>query len=556
MRKTFIILLCCIAVLLTSYSAYRGYGVWRQNHLLGMAENFLAKSDGRNVMLCLGQTLKSNPNNLKACRLMADLLERAQSPAALLWRSKVVEYAPKSTDDRLALAQTALAMSDYTTATNALQGVSAAGKNTAAFQNLAGAIAVAGQQIDQAEKYFLEAARLEPQNPVPRLNISVLRLQSTNKQELAEARSFLRALSSNPTNGFLRCKALRELVMDAARHKQTDTALDLSSNLLHETNSAFSDRLLRLDLLMLTTNSQFTSNLEQYQREAATNPASVYQLAGWQLSKQGPPKALHWLQTLPTNVQTNGSVALLEAQCYDLAGNWPGLQAWLQKQNWGDMEFARHAFISRALRQQDLTDSAKAEWEQALKAGKDQKPSLAMLLRFAAQWHMNGEGEDILRIFVNRYPAEQWAFKALEQYLYLNGRTRELMTLCGQEAKRNPADLDTKNNLASIALLLNVQDVKPHVLAAEVYEKAPTNASFASTYAFSLYLQKKNNEALQVIQKLDPKALEKPSIAGYYGLILKAAGSDAKATTYFQYAFKSPLLPEERKLFETPRPGA
>jgi hypothetical protein len=53
--------------------------------------------------------------------------------------------------------------------------------------------------------------------------------------------------------------------------------------------------------------------------------------------------------------------------------------------------------------------------------------------------------------------------------------------------KKNPADLANKNNLAVTALLLNATELKPHDLAREVYQKSNTNASFASTYAFSLY---------------------------------------------------------------------
>jgi tetratricopeptide (TPR) repeat protein len=555
MRKTLIILLCCTTTLLAGYAGYRGYKVWKQNHLLSMASDFIAKSDTRNALLCLTQALRSNPRNVDACRLMADLLERGRSPAALLWRSKVVEYGPKSTGDRLALAETALSVRDYATATNALDGISPGGKNTGSYHNLAGTVAVSGRQFDQAETEFVEAERLEPDNPAPRLNLSVLQLQSTNDQTLAEARNNLNALASNPTNGVLRCKALRELVMDAARYQHSETALALAIRLLHETNSAFSDRLLRLDLLRMTTNAEFSSTLETYQHEAATNSAKAYELAAWQVPRIGPEKTLGWLNTLPRSLQTNQPIALLEAECQEGAGDWPGLQASLQKQQWGDLEFIRHAFACRALRKQDLIDSAKAEWEQALKTANNQKASLAMLLRLAAQWNMNSEGEDILWTIVNRYPTEQWAFRALSQVLYVSGRTRPLMTLFSQQAKKNPADLSTKNNLATTALLLNAQEFKPYDLAREVYDKASTNASFASTYAFSLYLQKKNPEALQIIEKLDPKDLEKPSIAGYYGLILKASGSSAKAGTYFDYAFKTPLLPEERKLFEKAKAG-
>jgi Flp pilus assembly protein TadD len=129
------------------------------------------------------------------------------------------------------------------------------------------------------------------------------------------------------------------------------------------------------------------------------------------------------------------------------------------------------------------------------------------------------------------------------------------MSLYSQELKRSPSDLGMKNNLAMTALLLDAQEQKPYELAREVSEKAPTNAAFVSTYAFSLHRQKKDAEALKVIERLKPQELQNPSIAGYYGLILKATGNGAKARVYLDLAAKGHLLPEEKKLFEQARAG-
>src|SRR5690349_7242817 len=97
------------------YGAYGGYRSLRQNRLVKKARVYLAKSEPKKALLCLQGVLRSNAKNVEACRLMAELLERGQSPATLLWRSRVVELAPGSTDDRLTLARTALAARDYVT---------------------------------------------------------------------------------------------------------------------------------------------------------------------------------------------------------------------------------------------------------------------------------------------------------------------------------------------------------------------------------------------------------------------------------------------------------
>ena len=161
----------------------------------------------------------------------------------------------------------------------------------------------------------------------------------------------------------------------------------------------------------------------------------------------------------------------------------------------------------------------------------------------------------MLWTIVNRFPQEKWAARTLTMALIEGGQTRSLMQLFSQELKRSPSDLAAKNNLATIALLLDAKELKPNDLAREVYQQVPTNTSFAATYAFSLYQQKKSAEALKVMRQLKPQELDIPSIAGYYGVILKATGDGANARIYLDKAAKARLLPEERKLFTQARAG-
>lgn len=555
MRKIFIIILCSVAVLLSGYAGYRGYKVWKNKHLLSVGREFMTKSDRRNAALSAEEVLRSDPRNVEAMRVMAQLAEASRSPSALVWRSRVVELAPHSLDDRLALVQTALTMRDFATASNTLEAVDPADRQSASYLNIAGLVAAETRNFDQAEKDFIEVSRLDPQNPSPQLNLAIVRLHTTNAVELAEARATLQRLASNPTNSDLRCKALRELTLDAAGHRQTDAELALSKQLMQETNSTINDRILRLEVLRETKNADFHSTLASYQRDAATNKANIYELAKWEMGKYSLRETLAWLQSLPVSTQTNQPATLLIAECYAAAKDWKKLDGWVSKQKWPEMEFLRHALLSRALRGEDLATTSKTEWEQALKAANANKQSLVMLLKLAAEWQWLNEGEDLLRTIVNRFPDEKWAKRALTKTLLESGQTRELMQLFSEDLKKNPADLAAMNNLAAVALLLDAKEFKPNDLAKQVYERVPTNSSFASTYAFSLYLQGKNAEALKVMQQLTPKDLETPSIAGYYGLILKATGSNAKAKAYLDWTARGRLLPEEQKLFTQAKMG-
>ncbi|PYJ02830.1 MAG: hypothetical protein DME25_14945, partial [Verrucomicrobia bacterium] len=307
-------------LLLLGYAGYYGYVSTRQARLLSQARGYLAKSNTSTALLCLRRALSYNPRHLETCRLMAEVSEKIGSPAAVLWRSRVVELSPKSAPDRLLLAQTAMGFRDYLTATNALDGIDQAGRKTAAYHNVAGSVSLACNQAAQAETHFLEASQLEPTNPLPRLNLASVRLQTSKGPALDQARTTLQLLSTNPV---LRCQALRELVADAVRTQQTNTALALSSDLVRQSNSAFSDQLLRLDVFRVTQNAEFQPALAGIQREAAKESRKIYELALWQASRTGLKEALAWLKSLPPETQTNQPAALLVAQFQTALRDWP-----------------------------------------------------------------------------------------------------------------------------------------------------------------------------------------------------------------------------------------
>ena len=87
-------------------------------------------------------------------------------------------------------------------------------------------------------------------------------------------------------------------------------------------------------------------------------------------------------------------------------------------------------------------------------------------------------------------------------------------------------------------------------LAREVHEQEPKNVDYASTYAFSLYLQGDVRKALQVLAGFSEAELERPQIAAYYGVMLANSGDFSRAAKLLDLGEKADLLPEERKLVE------
>jgi predicted Zn-dependent protease len=549
MRKLFIIIVGCTGLLLLGYVGYRSYRTWQQQRFVNLARQFMSATDGRadnlrNATLSVVQVLRANPQNLEACRLMATLKDAAREPSALYWRNKVVELNPTSLADRIALAQTAMTAKDLATATKALDGVSPSDKKTAMFQNTAGAVAAASNQPRAAVGYFQEAVRLEPQNPVPQLNLAILLLHSTNKLEFAHGQDSLQRLAANPTNALMRCAAIRELVGEDLRTRQNEAAIALTKQLLQETNATFGDKVLRLTALFEANSPEYKPALAGYQRESVNDPVKAYQLATWLVTKEPASQVEAWLKSLPEATRTNVQVEIFTTECSSLAKDWSGMQTSLTNQNWGEVDFLRHAYLSRAYAGLGLNGTATAEWGNAKKDAAGQEISLTMLLHVAVEFGMNNESEELLLSIVQQYSANKWAPQLLVKDYLANGRTASLLALWRQQLKTAPNDLDLKNNVANLSMLLKTTETNPYDLAHEVYLANSTNASYATTYAFALYQQEKYDLALKIIEQLKPQELEVPETAGYYGLILKAKGDRAKAKKYFDLSTKAAVLPE------------
>lgn len=532
-----------------------------------MAKAYLAKADARSASLALQQVLRANPRNIEANRMMAVLTD-GDPPAALGWRKNVVDLDPASSEDRLALAQEYIVNGDFPSATNTLAGATEASKQTPAYHNIAGMADLMAGQAAEAEANFSESIRLDPSDPIPQLNLAVVRLHGSNTLDMAEARIALQRIIMSSTNATLRIQGRRELINDALHFKDFPTALNLSKELVQQTNSIFKDKLFRLDVLKAAQNSEFKPTLALYQSEAATDPDKISELAQWQMTYLSPAEALGWLRGLPTQTRTNQTAEVLIATCLLQLKDWRGLQQDIQQQDWEDplhwwnnLEFVRHAYLARSLRGQGLTEASRAEWGVAVKSASDQKSlivqktSFKKLFDLTLTWKWGTEAEEILWSVVNTYPDERWAYPILRNVLIIEHRTRPLNQLMATMYKRMPNDLALKNNLAATSLLLGDLSSNPYKLAQEVYEKDPKNPQCASTYAYALYLQGKYADALKVMQQLNPKDLEAPSIALYYGLVLEANGNKKEARAYLDRVSRAQLWTEEQALFDKAKSG-
>ncbi len=543
-RKILTLLLIVVVLGAGGWYGRKGFKLLTERRLIAQAETSLAKQDFKSAMLCLQRVLQVNPRSGPAVRLMADMLEGVDARAALSWRVRLVEREPGNVTNRLRWAQTALRANEPASAAQALDGIAPGERGSVWFQMLSGDLAATRGKLAEAEQRYSDALRFDPANTSIQLKLCQVRLASTNGAVIEQARAALERLASNPV---VRLNALRDLAAEAVARTNSSRATEYARQLAVEPGASFSDKLNYLQLLKATQSAQFTPYLGELQSRA-TNSVIAFELARWMAGAQGPTNTLRWLQSLPQPILTNQPLQLLVTDCQIALQDWRGLLETVQKQDWRETEFYRVALEALALRSLDQRTLGDYSWKKSLRACSSRLDALSRLAQVSAAWGWNEEHKQVLQEIVTRFPKEKWAADQLFTLLYQEGDTSALERLVTKIAEADPRDLRFKNNLANLYLLRKTELEKAHRLAREAYLGTTNNPFMACTYAYSLLMQNRETEAVEVIGKIDQRFLNISSVAAYYGIVQAQTGHKAEAREALSRAETAPLLPEEKEL--------
>lgn len=519
----------------------------KEKRSVTQARAFFAKGDYRSAALSARQALAVNPNNVEACRVMAELSDLARLPATLDWCQRVVKLSPAITN-KLLLAAAGLRYQGppYPITRQMLDDLSASATNLPDFHVLAAELDLNLRRTAAAEAEFEAACRLQPTNRLFQLNLAVIRLGATNAAKAEAARATLKEFAGDPGLG---APALRSLISDSLMRKDAAGALTYSTRLLAGAQANLGDRLRQLDILESLQSSELAVQLNALQRDAATNAVMAAQTAAWMEANGMISQTVGWLNTLPANLRDQTPVRLAFVDCYMATTNWLAIRKLASGGDWGETDFLRLAFLSRAWSQLGEPLVADGNWRSAVSEAGERLGALTALLDLANRWQLTHERENLLWRIARGFPDARWAQELLERLYFENGNTSGLYRLYAQQAAQSPQNAALKNNLACTALLLKTNLAKANQWASEAYAQAPENASVVSTYAYALHLQGRDRDGLAALQKLKPAQLDSPSVALYYGVLLSAAGKTNEAAPYLQIAgTKGQLLPEERQL--------
>jgi Flp pilus assembly protein TadD len=544
-----------VALVLTAAAGYR-YGRpyylhYVEEQYARQAEQFIMKGDFARAYLRARQVMQINPDNAAACRVNAELADWANSPFALYWRRRTMLLEPSPTN-RLALASTALKAEPfpYPTAAKALDEMEPDFRRTASYHLVAGALAIKLNHLSEAEEHYAEARKLQPDNPVTRMSLAVVQLQSKDPKMVSDSRITLELLN---TDGKLGILPLRSLVAESVARRDFARAEQLSQQVLTNARASFGDRMLHLSILHAAGRTNFQRFLKETQQKAVQHPVYIGELAAWLNQFGFASEALTWLHEPPRQVSSQGLIPLALADSYVALEKWKELETYLESQHWIGQEHIRIAMLALAMRKQSGDHGSVLVWNRATRLASDSPTALNMLVQLALNWGWKAEAEQVLWQATARFPKQPWPLASL-QNLYLAQRdTAGLRRVYQASMQRDPKDKLAKNNFTMLSLLSGKDLPTAHKYAAELSVGEPGNPVFASTYAFSLHLQGKTKEGVGVLRALKPEELANPAVAVYYGVLLSAVGEVQASKDYLDKAKTAYLLPEEMALATSAR---
>lgn len=541
------VLLGIVLLVFSCWGVRRTYVGWQEKRWIKRAAAYLEQGDQRSASLALRTVLQLKPTSVAATRLMADLADRTHEKSSVEWRRRVTALVPNSAPDVIAWANSSVLNNDFSTAEQAMQQVPESGKTLASFHAVAALLAQHHQQEKTAEAEWEEALRLSPSDNSYRLQLGMLQLRSSDAALHSAGERTLRDLLNDSRQ---RVSASRALISDGVkRHETVSKPLELARELQAYPEATLPDKIVYLDFLHQLDDPGFVSYLTSLEKRTPSNSAELGSLISWMSRNNLSLLALDFARNVSADALEKWPVPLAIAEVYSRLAQWKTLQIKCESENWTQFDFLRHAYLARALRAQDNAAAAKHEWAGAVKlAASDSETTLA-LLKTVAEWNWKEEMVELFWV-LSKYPDRQnEAFQNLYLYYTRSNDTQGLYRVLRRLAEIGPSNSDVQNNLAQVALLLNYQPEEARRIAADIHQRKPGNAAYASTYAYSLLSIGKVREAEKVMDSLNAEQLRDPAISAYYGLCL-AAANDPRAREFLDVGKTAALLPEEKELVD------
>jgi len=566
-RRLLLGLVAFVSTVAFGSAGFRVYPRLNEERLLKRARSAIAVGDLRSGYFSAARALQVNPQSVAAVTLLVNLAERQGDPGLLSWKRRLVEIQPVAVENRISLAETALALGQPNLANEALRPTAATAPVNSKYHHLAGRVARALEDFPKAEAEFAVASKLQPENLQFAFDLATQRLDSGNLETHAAGKHTLEQLMERNPEIFAQC--CRTLIREAISAGDANRSLLMARRLQNSHDASFLDRIILLDLLHRTKSAEYTSFLTQLQEISAADPEDVFALLSWMNANGAAMSAIDWSRSLSPALRSTLQVRVAMAESLAVLRDWdklndfvtvpskgpspathtPAKSSTLRGSPWGPYEFERLAFSAAILRARGDRNYSHTVWELAVREAGNRPDAHLTLAGYVAEWGWEEETDALWRVAMGTIEPD-WALKVLYQQYDRARSAAGMYKVMTRSTELHPNDLSAKNNRAFLGILLGTDLEKETNLARETYEAKPDDPNFRTTYGLGLLMQSHGKKAVELMRSLPEEQLEAPQIAVYYGIFLANEGSWELAGRFLQLGKNAKLLPEEKRLVE------
>ncbi|ACB74123.1 hypothetical protein [Opitutus terrae] len=495
--------------------------------------------------------LQPDPSNSLAWQLAAEFLEQAEDSDAIEVRRQLVFNEPAVIAHRFALINTALHFGDLPAAQRTLLDLAALEPPSHEHAMAEAAVAFASNYSDVADERLTKELGRAADPTLLSSHQAMLRLRFGNRAEVPAARQELQQLlAARPGDRELQ----RELIADALRRGDADTALRLSAVAAQPAEAPFADVLLWANTQLLYRRQSFPAVCESLSVRAAARPADALLFTSWLIARGRADAADAWLDRLPDAERQAPELQQAHADCIAARGDWDRALPLIATGAWGPID---NGTVHRVLHEREIGPRRMdhAAWDQAIRAAAGNPDASRVLYRLAVAWGREPQRQAILLAQARRQPPGAWAFQALADHFRQNRNTARLQEVYSEWHQAAPDDLTVEGNLLLLTLLGSrrpTPEMRGHI--DELSLQHPDHALLRTVRALALWQQGRADEARAITDNVRSIDRRQSPLAFYHGLFVAAAGGRVhEAEKYLLLSEPAVLLPEEEKLVRVAR---
>jgi len=487
------------------------------------AVRFYQNKDYSSAMISAQEVLRTR-NDLEMVKILADLADLSISPVAMVYRSRIAQAEMNATN-LLMLARSALQHKEPSVADQALTMV-AAGDRSAKFYELSGILALDLKYPAIARAHFQKALELDPGNNSYRLNLLLLQLESNDgSNSTVEIKREMEQLATAPDSQEAASQALMKLDLQEGNIAEV---LNRASSLEQQKGFSLQRELLVLTALQNSKNAEFMQRLQLLQNRT-NQSGQVYRIMQWLNSRDLSKETVSWGKKLPGADDPPIQFAIAEA--YVNQGLWFELLKFLERARSGELDYIRHAYLSRAHKEMGDKRLAKQTWDQAGWVAGSNVDALYTMADMAQRWGWETEALECWWTIARGKLKQRVALQRLFRH-YRNAKaTKNLLRVTERIFELNQRDPIGANNYAYMALLLNHNLEDASRIAEKNHEKFPSQTAFIATRSLSLIRQKEFSQAWEFAKKIPAKDHTDSQVAfimnlAYYNYLMSASSRE------------------------------